>query len=103
MIKSTVAMVTLFAVPDIGLLAQLLHLRVDVLLHGPEVVLDGAAPRGRTDQGTAKTHHHFLEATAELEWESCNGKDIEDAQCIRYTTGSQSGGHKHWLSKTLPK
>ena len=65
-IKHTVAMVTLFAVPDIGLLAQLLHLCVDVLLHSPEVVLDGAAPRGHTDQGTAKTHHHFLEATAEL-------------------------------------
>ena len=62
-------MVTLLAVPDVGLLAQLLDLRVDVVLYCSQVVLDGAAARRHTHQGAAKTHYHFLEATSKLEWE----------------------------------
>lgn len=62
-----VAMETLLAVPDVGLFTELLHLSVDMLLNRSEVALDGAAPRGHADQGTAETHHHLLEATSELE------------------------------------
>lgn len=68
-VTPTVAMVTLLAVPDVGLLAQLLDLGVDVVLHRSQVVLDGAAARRHTHQGAAKTHYHFLEATSKLEWE----------------------------------
>ena len=62
-----VAMATLLAVPDVSLLAELLHLSVDVFLDRSEVALNGAAILRHADQGTPQTHHHLLEATTELE------------------------------------